>query len=301
MLTQKEVQMFANQVGVKNLGFCEIEVILTHMLELIGELGLTQKLAFKGGTVLRKMFFGVNGRISTDLDFTSADDTAPQDLFSELQAAFAYPYRGLTLSFPRPEKSQYINADSLSVNPLVIHDWNPQGVEIKVQVSVREKPTLPVVSMPHLDQPYFRNLDFAPAAVPCLVAEEILAEKIRASQQRAKIRDLYDLAEFANRPLKKELIRRLAVIKVWQSHNGKGFSHADFLEKIAVKDQYDVGDLHQLIRKNKRPDLNVMIAKVADAYRFLGQLTLEEEELAADIRGEKKDLHTKLAESCRAA
>ena len=46
--------------------------------------------------------------------------------------------------------------------------------------------------------------------------EEAIAEKICAASQRSKIRDLYDLAEISRRPLRQELVRSLAVLKLWQ-------------------------------------------------------------------------------------
>ena len=48
----------------------ENEIVLTYLLQLMAERGILDKLAFKGGTCLRKMFIGSGGRFSTDLDFT---------------------------------------------------------------------------------------------------------------------------------------------------------------------------------------------------------------------------------------
>ena len=39
--------------------------------------GVIDHLAFKGGTMLRKMVFGPRGRLSTDLDFTAAPTLPP--------------------------------------------------------------------------------------------------------------------------------------------------------------------------------------------------------------------------------
>ncbi|MGY4422010.1 hypothetical protein ACVWY2_004459 [Bradyrhizobium sp. JR6.1] len=44
-------------------------------------------------------------------------------------------------------------------------------------------------------QPYFAELVFKPASIPCLQLEEARAEKIRATLQRAKIPDLRDLQQ----------------------------------------------------------------------------------------------------------
>lgn len=90
-------------------------------------------------------------------------------------------------------------------------------MKIKIQVSIRERPILSVFEAPQLEQSYFRFLDFEPAPISSLMVEEVIAEKIRAASQRSKIRDLYDLAEISSRPINKELVRSLAVLKLWQS------------------------------------------------------------------------------------
>ncbi|MCX5682355.1 MAG: nucleotidyl transferase AbiEii/AbiGii toxin family protein [Planctomycetota bacterium] len=88
---------------------------------------------------------------------------------------------------------------------------------MKIQVSTRERPIRPVVPASQVEQSYFKHLSFIPAAILCLALEEVIAEKIRAASQRSKIRDLYDLSELARRPLQKEMIRSLAVLKLWNS------------------------------------------------------------------------------------
>jgi hypothetical protein len=45
---------------------------------------------------------------------------------------------------------------------------------------------------------------------------EMIAEKVRAAFQRAKVRDLYDLHRFATTPFDGDLLRSLVVLKLWQ-------------------------------------------------------------------------------------
>ena len=58
----------------------ENEVVLTYLLQLMSERGILDKLAFKGGTCLRKMFTGSGGRFSTDLDFTRVEEHDHEDV-----------------------------------------------------------------------------------------------------------------------------------------------------------------------------------------------------------------------------
>ncbi|MER8948083.1 nucleotidyl transferase AbiEii/AbiGii toxin family protein [Mesorhizobium sp. M0809] len=85
---------------------------------------------------------------------------------------------------------------------------------MKLQVSTRETPVLPVAAVAQIDQDYFGFLPFKPAAIPSIAFEEAVAEKIRAASQRSKIRDVHDLSEIAGRALNRDLIRSLAVLKL---------------------------------------------------------------------------------------
>jgi predicted nucleotidyltransferase component of viral defense system len=57
MLTTAQLRQAAARSGARDIGVIEIDVMLTHLLQLFQERGLTEHLAFKGGTFLRKMIF----------------------------------------------------------------------------------------------------------------------------------------------------------------------------------------------------------------------------------------------------
>lgn len=194
--------------------------------------------------------------------------------------ALDQPYCGLSFRFDK-DKDWYLTDEGCAANPVCFHDDNQQGVKIKLQVSTREKPVLPVLPLPQIEQVYFGQLGFAPTAIPSLAFEEAVAEKIRAASQRSKIRDLHDLSEIAGRPLNRELIRGLAVLKLWNS-GGPGLDYGRFCHRVSGSAEYDIGDLTALLRKDQKPDLDGMLGKVIDGYRFLDDLTEKERLLAAD-------------------
>ena len=207
-------------------------------MQIFLERGLADSLAFKGGTFLRKMVFGPSGRLSTDLDFTAIELMDPEDMLLRIMEVLDEPYRGLSFRYEKG-RDLYTTEDGCSANSVVFHDWSPEGTKIKIQVSMREQPTLSVVSSKQIEQPYFRDLEFVPAPFPCLAIEEVIAEKRRAGQQRAKIRDLWDLSELGTRPFNRDLVCRLAVLKVWLANNGPGFDHAAFVTKISDRRTYE--------------------------------------------------------------
>ncbi len=172
MLTTSQLRQTAALSGVRDIAAIEIDVGLTHLLQLFHEKGLTEHLAFKGGTYLRKMVFGPKGRLSTDLDFTCRTDIALDDLTLGLLEALAGQYHGLSFRFDR-NKDWYLTDEGCAANPVLTHPGNPNGIKVKIQVSTRERPIRPVVSAPQVEQSYFKHLSFTPAAIPSLALEEV--------------------------------------------------------------------------------------------------------------------------------
>jgi predicted nucleotidyltransferase component of viral defense system len=299
MLTHPQIQRYAAESGLRDIMIAEKEVVLTYMLQLLAERGLLDRLAFKGGTCIRKMIVGSQGRFSTDLDFTALEEHDHEDVILAMMEAFAEPYHGLRFSIP--DDSYYETNDGLSwgVNPVYVHDWNQAGLsEIKIQVSRREVPTLPPETRSQCVQSYFKLLPFAPAVIACLSLPEILSEKIRAAYQRNKARDVYDLGIFATKPINRPLVRRLAVLKLWQA--GDGFDPERFLVKIADSKAYDWDDLGQLVRRTQAVDPARIIAECGEGYRFLLDLSDEERQLAADHHQRERGLWKKLHHECQA-
>ncbi len=300
MLTENQLRNVAARGGARDITKVEIDVILTHLLALLDEKGITGHLAFKGGTMLRKMVFGPRGRLSTDLDFTARTDVSQDDLMMMMLDAVAQPFNGLSFRFDR-DKDWYLTDDGLAANPVCAHAANEKGEIIKIQVSMREQPVLPVRSLPQLFQDYFGMLAFKPGAVPCLAYEEVVAEKIRAASQRSKIRDLYDLSEIAARPLNRDLVRALAVIKLWESDEDN-LDYGRFADRIAEHSNYDLGELTKLLRKDQRPDLDDMMDRVIEGFRFLGNMTDLERTLVQDkSRRRRGDLDALKAEAKKAS
>lgn len=288
MLTQPKVQRYATESGLRDIMIAEKEIVLTYLLQLLSERGILGRLAFKGGTCLRKMFIGSQGRFSTDLDFTGLEEHDHEDIILEMMDAFEQAFHGIHFSIP--DDSYYETQDGLSwgVNPAYSHDWNAAGSEVKLQISRRETPTRAVERRAQIEQSYFRHLPFAPAEIACLSFPELLAEKVRACYQRNKARDIYDLAMFATRPLDQPLVRRLVVLKLWQASDA--FDPERLLRKFEDGRDFDWDDLGQLVRRTVPIDRNRITADCARGFRFLVDLNDEERTLAADSHQRERDL-----------
>ena len=142
-------------------------------------------------------------------------------------------------------------------------------------------------------------MDFAPAAIPALALEEVLAGKIRAASQRSKIRDLHDLSESLTLEFDRPRVRAIAVLKLWNQRDALNYER--LTKRIEEATDYDVGDLTELLRKDQRADLATLIKRVVAGYRFLSNLTELESKLANDKAGKAQAEANQLTEELRPA
>jgi hypothetical protein len=122
---------------------------------------------------------------------------------------------------------------------------------------------------------------------------ELQSEKIRASYQRLRSRDVYDLAFLAEQPFDRDLLRLLVVLKFW--HVRGEFDPERYLERLESA-AYDWDDLRRLLRKDQKFDPKTLIQKCVRSYRFLVALTQEERKILLDA---KRHRETALVERIR--
>lgn len=293
MLTQAQVRRYAAESGLRDIMIAEKEIVLTFLLQLLAERGILDRLAFKGGTCLRKMFVGSQGRFSTDLDFTGLEEHDHQDVILAMMDAFQQEFHGIMFSIPDNGYYEAENGMSWGVNPAYVHEWNNADSEIKLQISRRETPTIATESRAQVEQSYFSYLPFRPVELTCLALPEIIAEKIRACYQRNKARDVYDLGMFATRPLDQPLVRRLVVLKLWQARDR--FDPARLMKKFEEGLEFDWDDLRDLVRRSAVIDRNRICADCVRGFRFLQDLSAQEAQLAADPHQREQALWEELS------
>lgn len=167
---------------------------------------LSHSLIFKGGTALKKIFFG-DYRFSEDLDFSVINPPKDEDLENALVNAIGLAkellndYGPFDIQLKRyPEKAPHPNGQD-AFNMLVKFPWQPTPLcRIKIEITHDE----PVILAPEY-KPILHGYE---EQIDCLVAcyhiEEIVAEKLRALLQthkklvargwnRPRARDYYDL------------------------------------------------------------------------------------------------------------
>jgi predicted nucleotidyltransferase component of viral defense system len=293
MIEKRLVQWYAADAGV-DLDIAEREIILAYVLRILADAGLLDRVAFKGGTAIRKLHLGGIGRFSLDLDFTALRDTEPDSLVLDLVGVLhEQTHYGLTFMVPSPD--YYATADSCGAEVTYHHDWVTAG-RFGMQISFRAPPLLPVEPVPLLRERYFDWMEVQPPTVPALDLHEVIGEKIRAAAQRSRVRDLYDLYQLARRPYDRARVRRIAILKCWETRYA--FDPSAFLEGLSER-KYDWFDLARLVRRDRLVAPDEILQSLRQAYVFLRELTPEEARLAADPYGRESQVHGYLVDSLR--
>jgi predicted nucleotidyltransferase component of viral defense system len=303
MIEKRLVQWYASDAGV-DLDIAEREIVLTYVLRIFSDEGLFDYLAFKGGTAIRKLYLGRTGRFSLDLDFTAVGDITPETLVLELVGLLHnQTHHGLTFTIPSPDYYVTDDAGSCGAEVTYRHNWVTAG-RFGVQISFRAPPLLPVQPMPLRRERYFDWMDAVswggprhhtvePPDVPALDLHEVIGEKIRAAAQRSRVRDLYDLYQLARQPYNRDVVRRIAVIKCWETRYA--FDPAVFLDGLP-EGKYDWTDLSRLVRRDRLIAPDEIVRGVQESCAFLRELTVEEARLAADPYGRERQVYRRLVD-----
>jgi predicted nucleotidyltransferase component of viral defense system len=293
MIEKRLVQWYAADAGV-DLDIAEREVVLTYVMKVLSDHGLLSRLAFKGGTAIRKIFLGTQGRFSLDLDFTMASDAAPEEFVLDLVGVL-HDQQHYAIHFAISPQDYYANADSCGASVTYQHDWVTNG-KFSIQVSFRARPILLVKTAEFIRERYFQWLGIELPSVPTLDLHEIIGEKIRATAQRSRVRDLYDLYQFTSLRFDRDKVRRLAIIKCWETNFA--FDPEIFLSELSNR-QYDWADLGRLIKHGKSLAPATIYEGIRRNYRFLTEMNPEEAALAGDAYKRERRVYQELLESLR--
>jgi len=119
----------------------------------------------------------------------------------------------------------------------------------------------------------------------------------KALIQRLRARDIYDLWVLSNRPMAKERVRTLSVLKCWQVR--EEFDPEKLLSQISSA-KFEWQEIQRLVRKDKQVHREEATKTCLSEYAFLEELTQDEKRLAKDShKHELKDLYSYLCNSMR--
>jgi predicted nucleotidyltransferase component of viral defense system len=281
MIEDKFVDLYASNSKVP-VGIARQEIILTYALALMDDRKLLSHLAFKGGTCLRKVIFGKQYRFSEDLDFTILDNIEPPALLETIQEAFSNPFHDI--SFKEVQGSARITSGCVGVQ--FEYQVPSANGTFDLEVSFRAEPILPVIRKPLQAQSYFKQLEFSPPEVSSLAFEEIVSEKTRATFQRTRPRDIYDLFFCYQKPINLHQVKGLVLIKCWQVKDP--FDIEKFIENLHSQ-KFNWAELDNLLPRGGRPGPDKMIKLIESQLKLFQVLSEEEKEIIGDSKKHKSN------------
>ncbi|NJO00295.1 MAG: nucleotidyl transferase AbiEii/AbiGii toxin family protein [Bacteroidia bacterium] len=188
MIKPREIQFKAQKAKVRDQQI-EKDYILSWILQGVAHHEhLIKIIAFKGGTLLKKVYFK-DYRFSEDLDFTLLNDViSNKQIFEWFKEIFEYVKEEanipLNIINDNEHKDGSINFYISYIGPL-----GGQDKKVKIDISKSEKLVFEVITkdviISYTDQESHQLL--------CYPLEEVLVEKLRSVMQRMQPRDFYDI------------------------------------------------------------------------------------------------------------
>ena len=258
------------------------DFLLAHLAErgVLGDLVI-----FKGGTALRKLFAGAQGRFSTDMDLASREPEADRHALAEIIAGEAEVALGPFRFRPSSRRGRWhIAVESPFGNPAV-------SVKLDVGPPTWLEPE-PRPFVPHVTHDRY---GFTLPTIPSVRLEEILAEKIARLTRSGTARDASDLVWAATTSphsrFSIDRVRRLAILKVWVDNHGlrpawsSAPSPRPFDPERWLSPREDWDDEQIGLLTHPPPSLSELEARLHRLYARLRDLTEKEGRLAtADAR-----------------
>jgi predicted nucleotidyltransferase component of viral defense system len=284
VIEERFVRQYAHQSAV-DFAIALQEIVLTYALAHLHDDPAASRMAFKGGTALRKLVFGSDGRFSVDLDFL-ANELSDDDLMSLLERLDGGAFHGVRFAV---DEHRFTDTapDEHGMQP-------PPGMAVEcsftcdigrgdfgLDLSRRRESLLPVREVDLLAEPYFARLEFQPPRIRALAIEEAVAEKISACARRitnGSGKDVYDLFLYLSRPHNQELIRRLTVLTFWLDRRTTTIAE---LRMQIVPEHVRWEELGGLLGR-RQLDRSQICQTVAERLAFLEQGTSDERRLFED-------------------
>ncbi|NMB62747.1 MAG: nucleotidyl transferase AbiEii/AbiGii toxin family protein [Chloroflexi bacterium] len=175
-LTRAQLEIINKRTLRFPLQVAEKDYFLALAVQKIARSSLEKKLVFKGGTAIHHCHLP-QYRFSEDLDFTSLD---PKITAEEIQSALE------TDDLFKAQKI-FTSDFTIKIERLQYQGLLGQPGNIKVEVDFQQNVVLPAKTV------IYENVWGVNASPKVMDKREICAEKVRATAQRARYRDFYDL------------------------------------------------------------------------------------------------------------
>lgn len=227
-------------------------IISRALVEIYSRPALAERLAFRGGTALHKLYFRPGARYSEDIDLVQMSPGPIGVTLDQLKEALD-PWLG---SPRRKFKEGRVNLEYRFASETA----PPCPMRLKVEINSREH----VAVLGHERVPFeVRSPWFAgAAALTTFTLDELMGTKLRALYQRKKGRDLFDVAMALERGADPDRI--IACFTRYMTEGGHRVTRAMFEQNLHEKRARDVfrADLLPLLRPGLVWDAEAALTRV---------------------------------------
>jgi predicted nucleotidyltransferase component of viral defense system len=156
-------------------------IIQRALIDLFKDDFISERLAFRGGTALHKLYLFPAARYSEDIDLVQVKAEPFGAIIDRVRKQLSY------LGTPRIKQKQHNNAIVYSIQ-------SEDDVPIKLKIEVNTREHFSVYGLQDIPVRLESEWESGEALVPTYELDELLATKLRALYQRKKGRDLFDIS-----------------------------------------------------------------------------------------------------------
>mgnify|MGYP000453633421 CR=1 FL=1 len=189
MIKPGEIQKWANKVGVRDSQIVKDYILSWILCGIANHSDLSKEIVFKGGTVLKKVYFD-DYRYSEDLDFTLVTDRSNDQLKEWFDQVFEYIKEEANIPLEIIDQNDHENG-GMNFYISYIGPFGGDGSNKKVKVDISRSEEL--VFDPITKSAIINYSDLTDYQLLCYTLEEVLVEKLRSTIQRLQPRDYYDI------------------------------------------------------------------------------------------------------------
>jgi predicted nucleotidyltransferase component of viral defense system len=231
-------------------------IIQRALIALFSDEFIKERLAFRGGTALHKLFLAPAARYSEDIDLVQVKPEPFGAIIDRIREQLAF------LGKPRIKQKEHNNTIVYSIQ-------SEEDVPIKLKIEVNTREHFSVYGLQDIPVKLDSEWDNGAALVPTYGLDELLATKLRALYQRKKGRDLFDLW-YATKNAEVNTVKVIEAFKYYMKEEGNEVTQKEFIENMdkKIEDSDFMGDMNGLLRSGISYNIN-------EAYEFVKTNLLE--------------------------
>lgn len=246
MIPQTEIIKWGKSVPWKTNEQIEQDLVICRALvEIFNNKFLSERLAFRGGTALHKLYIHPQARYSEDIDLVQVEASPIGEVLDQIRKV---------LSFLGKANVEF--GDMMVTMRFKFESEFPPIVKLKLKVETNCREHFAELGWEKQNFSVKSGWYSGSCKLTTYKLEELLGTKLRALYQRRKGRDLFDL----HKALTYSTLDKEAVINCFKKYMafsvGKAPSKKEFLNNMELKMKHPefIGDILTLLRPDEKYD-----------------------------------------------